>query len=106
MRESLRMARAMAIYECFSFGLSFGGVAVVTYPLSLASGELEASFADLGVVLLWEGHNAFVDVRRLACPVDVGLGGVRLGIHDVVHDGVVKKNRVLWDNTDVLPQPV
>lgn len=77
-----------------------------TYSLAFTARQLQAALSNLGFVLVREGKNAVMDVSSLARLIDILLGGVGVGILQVVHDGGVEQHRVLRHNTNVPPEAV
>lgn len=77
-----------------------------TYPLAFTTRQFQPTFSNLCLVLIGEGKNTIMNVRSLACLVDVLLGGVGVGVQQVVHDGGIEQDRVLWNHTNVPSEAV
>ena len=45
-----------------------------------------------------------MDVGSFASVEDVGLRGIGVSVAEVIHDGCVEQDGVLWDDTNVLSQ--
>lgn len=47
-----------------------------------------------------------MNVGRLACLNDVGLGSLRFGVEQVVHDSIVEQHCILWHHANVAADAV
>ena len=76
------------------------------HPLLLAAGEHGAPLAHLGLEAVGHVQDVVVDLRPLGGLHDLGLGGVRPAVADVVVDGAGKEKDILLDDPDIGPQGV
>jgi len=68
--------------------------------LFLSAGEADAALADEGVVSEVEFGDEAVGVGGLGGVFDVALGGVALGVGDVLGDGAVEEEDILFDDAE------
>ena len=106
--------RKAFLNEGFGFGVEAGGGFVENQDarvgqdgagdgdaLRLAAGELDAAFADDGVVLLFEAFGEFVDAGDAAGVENFVFGGVGAGEGDVFADGAVEEKGFLQDDAEL-----
>jgi hypothetical protein len=71
-------------------------------PLPLAAGEPHATLAHARVIVLGQPFHELVELCRARGPYDVGAGGARSAVRDVVRDRFVEQHRVLRHDADRL----
>ena len=60
------------------------------YPLFFTAALAVTAFAHIGVILFRKSHNKFMNIGCLCRLLQLLLGGVQVGIHQVGADGVVE----------------
>lgn len=68
--------------------------------------EPESALADFSFICVGEAHDFVVDAGGAAGIEDHFVGGVRVGVFQIVHDRFVKEDSVLRDDANVLAERV
>ena len=69
--------------------------------LLFSAGELETAVAHLGIVAVWLVQDEIMDIRNTAGGLQLLLGGILLGIEEIIPNGAVEEIRFLCHNADV-----
>src|SRR5581483_5308353 len=70
-------------------------------PLPFPSGKLDTSLSHISFIFLRQALNKFITVCQFGRSNHLFIGGVTLSISNIFHQGSVKKNWVLWHQTNI-----